>query len=267
MTRSRRGCRSRCAPTRGSCGWRRRRTRCSRSSTSRRSPRWPSASACARRRQHVRDADAPAPAPARRDDRRALDDEVPERPLRRRRRRGRDERRRDRREAPLHPEVRRQRAEPVRLLHGAARDRRRWASACASTSRAPRASPSWLESHAQVARVHYPGLAVARGARARREADEGARRDDQLRAAGRTRRSHERFCAALRVFACAESLGGVESLAEHPAIMTHASLRPRRARALGIGDGLIRLSVGLEDLNDLRGDLEAGFGAALRAAR
>jgi cystathionine beta-lyase/cystathionine gamma-synthase len=75
------------------------------------------------------------------------------------------------------------------------------------------------------------------------------------------------FLAALRVFVCAESLGGVESLAELPAVMTHASLTAEARRALGIGDGLIRLSVGLEDLNDLRGDLEAGFGAALRAAR
>jgi cystathionine beta-lyase/cystathionine gamma-synthase len=66
----------------------------------------------------------------------------------------------------------------------------------------------------------------------------------------------------LRIFACAESLGGVESLAEHPAIMTHASLPAEARRALGIGDGLLRLSVGLEDAADLRADLEAGFAAA-----
>jgi len=70
------------------------------------------------------------------------------------------------------------------------------------------------------------------------------------------------FLKALRVFALAESLGGVESLAEHPAIMTHASLLPEARKALGIGDGLIRLSVGLEDVEDLRGDLERGFQAA-----
>ncbi|MGG2320039.1 PLP-dependent transferase, partial [Salmonella enterica] len=51
------------------------------------------------------------------------------------------------------------------------------------------------------------------------------------------------FLRALRIFACAESLGGVESLAELPAIMTHASLTPEARRELGIGDGLIRLSV------------------------
>jgi cystathionine gamma-lyase len=72
------------------------------------------------------------------------------------------------------------------------------------------------------------------------------------------------FLRALRVFACAESLGGVESLAEHPAIMTHASLPPETRRALGIGDGLIRLSVGIEDADDLIADLTCGFGAAGR---
>jgi cystathionine beta-lyase/cystathionine gamma-synthase len=70
------------------------------------------------------------------------------------------------------------------------------------------------------------------------------------------------FLKALRVFACAESLGGVESLAEHPAIMTHASLAPEARAALGIGDGLLRLSIGLEDVRDLIADLEAGFAAA-----
>src|SRR5947209_9480157 len=74
------------------------------------------------------------------------------------------------------------------------------------------------------------------------------------------------FLKSLRVFACAESLGGVESLAEHPAIMTHASLPPDSRRALGIGDGLIRLSVGLEDARDLIADLDRGFAAAARAA-
>ena len=70
------------------------------------------------------------------------------------------------------------------------------------------------------------------------------------------------FLRHLRIFACAESLGGVESLAEHPAIMTHASLPEPARRALGIGDGLLRLSVGLEDEGDLRADLERGFRAA-----
>ena len=76
------------------------------------------------------------------------------------------------------------------------------------------------------------------------------------------RRTRRRSCERSAIFACAESLGGVESLAEHPAIMTHASLPPEARRALGIGDGLIRLSVGLEDAGDLRADLERGFAAA-----
>jgi len=59
-----------------------------------------------------------------------------------------------------------------------------------------------------------------------------------------------------RIFACAESLGGVESLIEHPAIMTHASVPPENRKKLGIDDGLIRLSVGVEALDDLKADLE-----------
>ena len=65
-----------------------------------------------------------------------------------------------------------------------------------------------------------------------------------------------RFLSALRIFTLAESLGGVESLAEHPAIMTHASIPPEIRRAVGISDSLVRLSVGLEDVEDLWKDLE-----------
>jgi cystathionine gamma-lyase len=70
------------------------------------------------------------------------------------------------------------------------------------------------------------------------------------------------FLEAVRVFACAESLGGVESLIEHPAIMTHASVPPETRRALGIADGLIRVSAGVEAVEDLVDDLERGFSAA-----
>jgi cystathionine beta-lyase/cystathionine gamma-synthase len=66
---------------------------------------------------------------------------------------------------------------------------------------------------------------------------------------------------ATRIFACAESLGGVESLIEHPAIMTHASIPPENRKKLGIDDGLIRLSVGVEHINDLRADLEQALKA------
>jgi cystathionine gamma-lyase len=68
-----------------------------------------------------------------------------------------------------------------------------------------------------------------------------------------------RFLERCELFALAESLGGVESLIEHPAIMTHASV-PREIReALGISDGLVRLSVGIEDCEDLLAELETAL--------
>ena len=71
-----------------------------------------------------------------------------------------------------------------------------------------------------------------------------------------------RFLERVRLFALAESLGGVESLVEHPAIMTHASIPPEQRAALGIDDGLIRLSVGIETEADLVADLDAALAAA-----
>jgi cystathionine gamma-lyase len=69
-----------------------------------------------------------------------------------------------------------------------------------------------------------------------------------------------RFLERVRIFALAESLGGVESLIEHPAIMTHASVPPESRQKLGIVDGLVRLSVGVEDVDDLIADLETALG-------
>jgi cystathionine gamma-lyase len=66
----------------------------------------------------------------------------------------------------------------------------------------------------------------------------------------------------VKVFACAESLGGVESLIEHPAIMTHASVPAETRQALGIHDGFIRLSVGIESAQDLIDDLSQAFDRA-----
>jgi cystathionine gamma-lyase len=66
----------------------------------------------------------------------------------------------------------------------------------------------------------------------------------------------KRFCERLELFTLAESLGGVESLANHPAVMTHASIPPARRAELGITDNLVRLSVGVEDVGDLVADLE-----------
>ena len=68
------------------------------------------------------------------------------------------------------------------------------------------------------------------------------------------------FLKAVKVFSCAESLGGVESLIEHPAIMTHASVPKESRERLGISDGFIRLSVGIEDAADLVDDLTQALG-------
>jgi len=70
------------------------------------------------------------------------------------------------------------------------------------------------------------------------------------------------FCDGVEIFTLAESLGGVESLVCHPATMTHAAVPEEERKRLGIGDGLIRLSVGIEDASDLEGDLEKGLDAA-----
>lgn len=72
---------------------------------------------------------------------------------------------------------------------------------------------------------------------------------------GENKESHK-FLSSLKVFTLAESLGGVESLIEHPAIMTHASIPKSEREKLGILDGLVRLSVGIEDIQDLIEDLD-----------
>ena len=120
---------------------------------------------------------------------------------------------------------------------------------------------AWLSSHAQVEKVFYPGLESHKGFALAQKQMRGPGGMISFELKGGLAASRA-FLKSLRVFACAESLGGVESLAEHPAIMTHASLPAEARRALGIGDGLIRLSVGLEDVGDLQADLDQGFGAA-----
>ena len=70
------------------------------------------------------------------------------------------------------------------------------------------------------------------------------------------------FLEALDVFTLAESLGGVESLIAHPATMTHAAMTPEARKTAGIGEGLLRLSIGLEHEHDLLRDLERGLEAA-----
>jgi cystathionine gamma-lyase len=143
----------------------------------------------------------------------------------------------------------------------------RMARHCDSAMRIAR----WLQEHPAVERVVYPGLeSHPQHALARRqmklngEPAFGGMITIFLRgdlAASR------RFLEALRVFALAESLGGVESLVDHPAIMTHASVpAPMRAQ-LGISDTLVRLSVGIEHPDDLIADLERALGSAKSQSR
>jgi cystathionine beta-lyase/cystathionine gamma-synthase len=127
-----------------------------------------------------------------------------------------------------------------------------------------RSIAQWLVGRPGVAHVIYPGLPTDEGfALAGRQMKQPGGMISFELTGGLAQATA--FLRALRVFACAESLGGVESLAEHPALMTHASLPADARHALGIGDALIRLSVGLEGLDDLFSDLERGLDAAARA--
>lgn len=113
----------------------------------------------------------------------------------------------------------------------------------------------WLEKHPKIERVIYPGL---------KSHPQHALARKQMRAGGgmisATVKGGVKAATAMlsrcKIFTLAESLGGIESLIEHPAIMTHASIPAEIRRKTGIEDGLIRLSVGIEDVNDLIGDLE-----------
>ena len=113
----------------------------------------------------------------------------------------------------------------------------------------------WLEKHPRVEKVIYPGLKShpQHGVARKQMSGFGGMITFFLKGDLATAR---RFLENVKVFACAESLGGVESLVDHPAIMTHASLPAETRTALGISDTLVRLSVGIEGLEDLRSDLE-----------
>ena len=112
----------------------------------------------------------------------------------------------------------------------------------------------WLQTHEAVAEVIYPGLSShPHHALAARQMD-GFGGMLSIRLKGGFEAA-KRFCERLELFTLAESLGGVESLVNHPAVMTHASIPPARRAQLGIGDELVRLSVGIEALEDLRRDL------------
>ncbi|MDB6163221.1 MAG: cystathionine gamma-synthase [Xanthomonadaceae bacterium] len=129
----------------------------------------------------------------------------------------------------------------------------------------------WLEQHPCVAKVHYPGLHShpGRAVAASQQYGHGAmlsieltgRSDVELSTAVRA------FVEGLQFFTLAESLGGVESLIAHPATMTHAAMTPQARAAAGISDGLLRLSVGIEALEDLQADLAAGLARVEVATR
>ncbi len=116
----------------------------------------------------------------------------------------------------------------------------------------------WLPRQPAVNRVWYPGLPTHAGhdIAARQQSGFGAIISFELKGGVP---AVKQFIAGLRYFSLAESLGGVESLVAHPASMTHAAMDEASRRAAGLTDGLLRLSVGIERLEDLRADLEAGL--------
>jgi cystathionine gamma-lyase len=117
----------------------------------------------------------------------------------------------------------------------------------------------FLESHPKVERVMYPGLpSHPQHQLAKRQMDDFGGMVSAVLKGGLP--EARRFLERCEIFALAESLGGVESLVEHPGIMTHSSVAPEVRAALGIGDGLIRFSVGVEDEADLLAELTAALG-------
>jgi cystathionine beta-lyase/cystathionine gamma-synthase len=113
----------------------------------------------------------------------------------------------------------------------------------------------WLESRADIARVYYPGLPSHPQHELARRQMQGFGGMVSVVLEGGLARAR-RFLERCQLFALAESLGGVESLIEHPGLMTHASIPAETRARCGIDDGLVRLSVGIEDAADLIADLE-----------
>jgi len=117
----------------------------------------------------------------------------------------------------------------------------------------------WLEGHAKIERVFYPGLkSHPQRALAKRQMAAGGGMVSAIVKGGE--KAALRFLERCEIFTLAESLGGVESLIEHPAIMTHASVPAEVRGEIGISDALVRLSVGVEDVEDLTADLEQALG-------
>ena len=116
----------------------------------------------------------------------------------------------------------------------------------------------WLQSHPAIERIAYPGLAShPQHELAKRQMDGFGGMVSVWIKGGEA--AARRVMERTELFTCAESLGGVECLVNHPAIMTHASVPAERRAALGVDDNLVRFSVGVEDLADLRADLESAL--------
>ena len=117
----------------------------------------------------------------------------------------------------------------------------------------------WLSTHPRVEKVYYPGLAShPQHSLAKKQMNGFGGMVTPVLKGGLD--ESRRFLERLKIFVCAESLGGVESLAEHPAIMTHASIPAEIRKSLGISDSLVRLSVGVEELADLKADIAQALG-------
>ncbi len=215
----------------------------------------------ARRRQHVREPLRAAADRVRRRPGRAQHDEVPERPQRQHRRHRRSRSRDEDIEwlqfiqnaagailSPFDSWLVLRGTKTLRGAHGAAQRQR------------PGARASSCRRTQGIEQVIYPGLPRPSAARAGEAADARLRRD------GVVRRRHVRgaragCCNRVRLMALAESLGGVETLISHPASMTHASVPPERRAAIGLTDSLVRISAGIEDVEDLIDDLEQALGS------
>jgi len=115
-----------------------------------------------------------------------------------------------------------------------------------------------LSEHPQVSRVYYPGLSNHPQHALAREQQTGFGAMVSFELRGGTDQVR-RFLDGLRCFSLAESLGGVESLIAHPASMTHAGMAPEARRRAGISDSLLRLSIGIEHVDDLSADLSAAL--------
>ncbi len=120
-----------------------------------------------------------------------------------------------------------------------------------------RALAEFLDGHPAVQRVNYPGLAThpEHQLACEQQSGFGAVLSIELRSEAAARR----LLRSVRIFSVAVSIGGVESLIEHPATMSHASMTTEQQESAGLGDNLIRLSVGIENINDLIADLEQGL--------